>query len=193
MERFAEELEIPGPRVPITEDAELFHRAVALGELLIWLHTFGERLVPPGERAGRIPRGSARLTKPVAATAAAYPTSHSYDPEKQQLHVGDGVFEPVSKEVRAYSVSGLDVIGSWLDYRMKEGAGRKSSPLDDIRPEAWPAEFDEELLHVLWIIEHTVAMSDDLNETLDRIVAGSTIPGDRLPTPTEAERAAPSP
>ncbi|HXV58993.1 MAG TPA: type ISP restriction/modification enzyme [Gaiellaceae bacterium] len=190
-ERFAEELEIPGPRVPITEDTELFRQAVALGERLIWLHTFGERLVPPGERAGRIPRGRARLTKPVGTTAATYPISHSYDPGKQQLCVGDGVFEPVSKEVRAYSVSGLDVIGSWLDYRMKQGAGKKSSPLDDIRPEVWPAEFNEELLHVLWIIEHTIAMSADLNETLDTIVSGATIAAADLPTPTEAERAPP--
>lgn len=102
------------------------------------------------------------------------------------------MFEPVSKEVRAYSVSGLDVVGSWLDYRMRQGAGRKSSPLDDIRPEVWPASFTEELLRVLWIIEHTVAMKDDLNETLERIVSSPTIDADELPSPTDEERAPPS-
>jgi len=51
--RFHEELEIPGPRVPITADRGLFEHAVALGRELIWLHTFGERFVPEGHRACR--------------------------------------------------------------------------------------------------------------------------------------------
>jgi hypothetical protein len=190
-EGFAEELEVPGPRIPLTRDPAMFQRAAELGERLIWLHTFGERLTPPGQRAGRIPQGRARAQKSVGATAATYPTSHSYDPSHQRLHVGDGVIEPVSPEVRGYSVSGLDVIGSWLDYRMKQGAGRKSSPLDDIRAEVWPAAFTEELLRVLWVIEHTVALSGELNTLLHRIVSNPTIPAADLPAPSEEERAAP--
>lgn len=190
--RFFEELEIPGPRVPLTADVALFERAVELGRRLIWLHTYGERLVPPGERARRIPQGGARYEKPIPSTESGFPVSHSYDETTRELHVGDGVFGPVSPEVRAFSVSGLDVIGSWLDYRMKDGAGRRSSPLDEIRPTIWPESFTTELLELLWVLEHTVALGPDLDATLNAIVAGSTILAAELPQPTDEEREAPS-
>jgi hypothetical protein len=189
--RFAQELETPGPRVPLTLDSELFQRAAELGANLIWLHTYAERFVPPGMRAGRIPKGAATYVTPIPQTTAGYPEHHSYDPEKQELHVGDGVFAPVAPCVRGYSVSGLDVIGSWLDYRMKKGAGRRSSDLDKIRPEIWPEAFTQELLELVWVIEQTVALGPDLDATLDTIVAGPTIPATMLPQPTDAERKAP--
>jgi hypothetical protein len=188
--RFEAELEIPGPRIPTTREPGLFARAVELGRELIWLHTYGERFVPPGHRAGRVPQGAARYVAPIPASA--YPESHSYDTERRELRVGEGVFAPVSPEVRAFSVSGLDVIGSWLDYRMRDGAGRKSSALDDIRPTVWPEAFTEELLELLWVLERTVALGPELNETLDRIVAGKAITADELPTPTDEERLPPS-
>ncbi|RDI73472.1 N-6 DNA Methylase [Gaiella occulta] len=189
--RFREELEIPGPRVPITSDAGLFERAVALGRRLVWLHTFGERFVPPGERARRVPQGVARYEKPIPATADGYPVAHSYDAATRELHVGDGVFAPVSPEVRSFSVSGLDVVGSWLGYRMRGGAGRRSSTLDEIRPSVWPEAFTKELLELLWVLEHTVALGPELDAILDAIVAGPTIPADALPQPTETERKPP--
>ena len=99
---------------------------------------------------------------------------------------------PVSPEVRAFEVSGLDVIGSWLDYRMKGGAGRKSSPLDDIRPTIWPEAFSKELLELLWVLERTVALGPDLDSLLEDVISGETIPADALPQPSEAERKPPS-
>lgn len=192
VERFAEELEVPGPRIPLTSERELFEQAVALGGRLIWLHTHGERFVPTGSRAGRVPQGSARCVTPVGTASDDYPDRHSYDEAGERLYVGAGVFAPVAKAVRTYSVSGLDVIGSWLDYRMRAGAGRRSSPLDRSRPRTWPAAFTEELLQLLWIIEHTVALGPELDETLDSVVAGPTISGSTLPTPSEEERRPPT-
>jgi hypothetical protein len=190
-ERFAAELEVPGPHVPITRDRDLSAKAVELGRRLIWLHTYGERLIPEGERAARIPQGRARSVAAVPSDQDHYPESHSYDAEREELHVGEGLFAPVSREVRGYSVSGLDVIGSWLDYRMKAGAGRRSSQLDRIRPAVWPAEFTEELLRLLWIIEHTVALAPELDEILDRIVEGPLVMATELPEPTADERRPP--
>lgn len=190
--RFADELEIPGPRLPLTRERSLFERSVDLGRTLIWLQTLGERFVPKGHRVGDIPPGDARCEHAVGETPADYPREHSYDEERQELRVGSGVFAPVSPAVRRYSVSGLDVIGSWLDYRMKEGAGRRSSPLDEIRPEVWPASFTEELLHLLWILEHTVKLQPELDNLLNEIVAGPLWLASELPEPTEAARAAPS-
>ena len=105
-ERFVNELEIPGPRVPLTRDRDLFERAAELGRRLIWLHTYGERFVPAGHRAGEVPTGSARCTRPVPEQQDDYPTSHSYEPERSELHVGAGTFAPITPAVRGYSVSG---------------------------------------------------------------------------------------
>ncbi|MBA2460869.1 MAG: DNA methyltransferase, partial [Actinobacteria bacterium] len=189
--RFAEELEVPGPRIPITRDPTLFGGAVALGRELIWLHTFGERFPPPGHTAGVVPKGRAEAHLPVPQTPDRYPQRHRYDEETETLHVGDGTVAPVSKAVREFAVSGLDVIGSWLDYRMKEGAGRRSSDLDKIRPTTWPAEFTEELLKVIWILERTVELGPELDSLLDEIVAEPVFLAAELPEPTEADRRPP--
>ena len=59
--RFWDELTIPGPRLPITRDAALFARVADLGRRLLWLHTYGERFVPPGHKPGRIPPGKGEV------------------------------------------------------------------------------------------------------------------------------------
>jgi hypothetical protein len=189
--RFFEELEIPGARVPVARSGEVFARGVSLGRKLVWLHTYGERFVPDEERAGRVPPGEARYVRPIGASQDAFPRSHGYDAERRQLHVGDGIFAPVSPEVRAFSVSGLDVIGSWLDYRMRDGAGRRSSPLDEIRPTTWPEAYTGELLELLWVVEHTVALALELDRLLDDVVSSDVFTANELPQPTAVEREAP--
>jgi hypothetical protein len=74
---------------------------------------------------------------------------------------------------------------------MKAGKGKKSSPLDDIRPERWT--FTPELLTLLAILERTVKLTPKAAELLDRVVAGDLIDPTTLPTPTDAERKAPKP
>jgi hypothetical protein len=189
--RFVDELEIPGPRIPVTRDGEIFLHGVSLGRRLVWLHTYGERFVPDGERAGRVPRGEARYIRPVGASEAAFPRSHGYDAATRELQVGDGVFAPVAPVVRAFSVSGLDVVGSWLDYRMRDGAGRRSSALDEIRPVSWPEAYTDELLRLLWVLEHTVALGPELDGLLDDAVSADVFTAAELPQPSDAERAAP--
>ena len=192
VERFSEELTIPGPRIPLTRDRALFAEAVELGRRLLWLHTYGTRFVPGGERPSVVPQGSARAIVAVPDTAADYPERFSYDEASQTIHVGKGAFGPVAPEVWSFSVSGFEVVRSWLAYRMKEGAGRRSSPLDEIRPERWTPAFTEEFLELLWVLEATVAMYPVLESLLGRVVAGPTFLAANLPSPTDAERAAPS-
>lgn len=191
--RFAMELEVPGPRIPITKDADLMAQIAELGGRLIWLHTYGERFVPPGEKYGGIPLGNAKCTVAVPGDEANYPETYEYKEEARRLEVGDGVFEPVAPEVWEFSVSGLQVVRSWLSYRMKEGAGKRSSKLDEIRPQTWPAPFTEELCRLLWIIEETLKLTPQLSSLLDRIVEGPVFDAGELPRPDEAERAAPKP
>ena len=76
---------------------------------------------------------------------------------------------------------------------MKDRKGRKSSPLDDIRPESWTAAMSDEFLELLWVLEATLDMEPELEKLLDQVVAGPCFTADELPTPTEAERKPPRP
>jgi hypothetical protein len=162
-----------------------------MGRCLIWLHSYGERFVPHGFRPGEVPPGAAKCVKAVPGTLAGYPENFLYNGATQTLHVGAGEFTPVSYEVFSFEVSGLKVVQSWLKYRMKDGAGRKSSPLDDIRPERWTAEMTTELLKLLWILEATLAGYLEQNQLLDDILASPLFLAEELPEIPEATRHAP--
>jgi Type ISP C-terminal specificity domain/N-6 DNA Methylase len=192
VETFSEELTVPGPRLPVTRNRDLFRQVVTLGRRLIWLHTFGERFVPPRQRSGEIPRGRARARHAVSDEAEHYPEEFSYNESTGILHVGEGEFGPVSREVWEFGVSGLQVVHSWLNYRMKDGAGRSSSPLDEIRPQTWTTAMSGELLELLWVLEATVAMFPELQQTLEAVVTGEAFRADELPQPTVLERRPPS-
>ena len=185
--RFWDELELPPPRLPITKDPDLFARVSKHGARLIYLHTYGERFGGPNED-GLVPHGEARYTKAVSQDE--YPADFRYDPSTRVLTVGDGEFAPVSPEVWEYSVSGLEVVRSWLNYRKREPAGRKSSPLDEIRPERW--DFAEELLELLWVLEATIALEPKGAALLEEVCDSDLFTADELPTPTPSERKPPS-
>ncbi len=187
--RFWDELTIPGPRVPLTKDDELFQHAAALGRKLIRLHTYGERCVPEGEKPGRMPPGKARCKVGTPTGKDAYPETFSYDLANQELHVGNGVFEQVRQEIWEFSMSGFDVVKSWLAYRMKKRAGKKSSPLDDIRPETW--QFDEELLDLLWVLDHTIDLLPDVTVAFEHVLTSPLFSAADFPQPTKAERQGP--
>ena len=184
-DRFNEELaEAAGPiHIPITADPDLFQQAVALGRDLLWWHTWGERFAPEGQH--RLPKGQAEELRPVEGM----PESHAYDPETRTLTVGTGAFAPVSEEAWNFEVSGLKVPRSWLGYRMKTRKGRKSSPLDQIRPTRWTQT--KELLLLLSIIEHTIEVTPEATTLLEAIITNPLIPATDLPTPTPANRKPP--
>ena len=185
VDEFWDELELPPPHVPITRDAEIFVQVSEHGRELIQLHTYGERFVPDGQHFDL--SGTARNNK--AVSQSEYPNSFDYNEETKTLHVGDGEFGPVEPEVYGYSVSGLQVVKSWLGYRMEDRKGRKSSPLDDIRPEVWT--FSEELLQLLWVLERTIVMQPEGEALLVEVLASELWTAEKLPKPTEAERRPP--
>jgi hypothetical protein len=188
--RFWNELETPGPRVPLTQDGALFAQASALGRKLIWLHTYAERFRGEG-RGEDVPQGAAKCRKGVSDDPARYPETFSYDAKAGEIAVGDGRFGPVSPQVWAFEVSGLEVVKSWLGYRMKKRAGKKSSPLDDIRPERWTARMSDELLELLWVLEATLAMEPKLDDILNRVIASPCFAASDLPVPDDAQRRPP--
>ena len=180
-------------RTPITKDPALFKRVRRIGARLLWLHTFGERFVPTGVATGQVQPGSTRCITAVPSEPTAYPESFSYDADSQTLQVGAGRFAPVRPEVLEFEVSGLSVVKSWLGYRMKRGSGRKSSPLNDIRPSSWTSAFTAELLELLWVLEATVATYPQQAKLLEEIVSSDCFSCDDLPTVPQEARKPPSP
>ena len=187
VDRFWEELELPPPRLPITKDSGLFHRVADHGARLLYLHTYGARFACP-EDDGSVPQGTALSTKEVPFDK--YPPDFSYNQQTRVLKVGEGEFSPVGPEVWDYSVSGLQVVKSWLDYRKLDRKGRKSSVLDKIRPERW--DFTEELLELLWVIEATIDLQPAGAALLQEVCASELFSSDELPSPTDEERRPPS-
>jgi len=184
-ERFWNELETPGPRVPLTRDPRLFREAVKLGEKLINLHTFGERLRQHGRGVNP---GTARI---VRAIGPGMPGSVEYVSDDRTLVVGAGRVAPVGPAVWQYEVSGLRVLRSWLRYRLRDPVGRaktSESPLDRIRPEEWTRQLDDELLELVWVLERTLALEPRQRELLEAICAGAAVDADEPPAPTEHER-----
>lgn len=179
--RFHKELETRELRVPITKDAVLFAKVRDVGARLLWLHTYGERFVPKGKKRGYVPRGAAKCTKAVPGDAGGYPEDFDYNETTRTLRVGEGEFRPVTREVFEFEVSGLKVVQSWLKYRMKKGAGKKSSPLDDIRPERWSSQFTTELLELLWVLEATVEGYTEQAKLLEAVLEGECLHADELP------------
>ena len=177
--RFAAELGSRELRVPITTDAALFRQVRAVGRKLLKLHTYHRRFLAADDPSS-VPPGAALCTKGVPMDEEGYPQAFSHEAETRTLRVGDGEFAPVPVEVYEYEVSGLRVVQSWLRYRMKSGAGRQSSPLNDIRPARWPPEYTDELLELLWVLEGTLALHPEQARLLERVVAGPCLPATAL-------------
>ncbi|MDZ4391398.1 type ISP restriction/modification enzyme [Cypionkella sp.] len=186
--RFKEDLIRPGLRVPVTADATLFDRAVALGREVIWLHTYGERFADPafGRPAAppRMPKGHGP-TIPVGGTIPGAPnplpdTMH-HDPSTDRLHVGEGFIENVPTAVAEYQVSGRSVLRQWLSYRKADrtrpviGDRRPPSALDKIQPDHWLPEYTEDLLNLLHVLGRLVALEPAQAALLDEICAASLL------------------
>lgn len=183
--RFHDELASRELRLPITLDAALFERAATFGRELIFLHSFGERMAT----GQRWPVPATKCLK--AVPASNLPERFEYDEAQHLLHVGEGIFGPVSAEVWNYEVSGLKVLQSWLGYRMRRRKGKKSSPLDDIAPAGWSAEFTSELLRLITLLERSVQMAPAQGALLEEIVAGPLLLAAQLGEPPSEWKAAP--
>lgn len=192
-ERFDDDLEESVARVPFTSNAELFTRVAAFGRDLLRWATYGERAGHRNE-FGAIESfalsGKAHIVCPTSRESYDYPADWKYDADTEELRIGEhGVIGVVSAEVHDYEVSGMKVLSSWLGYRMKTPAGKKSSPLDSVSAENWV--FDSELLELLWVIEYMVAAEPTAAKLLDEVMAGTVLTAHELGTPTESERTPP--
>jgi hypothetical protein len=186
--KFQDDLSTPGLRIPLTADPRLFAEAAEVGRKVIWLHTFGERMIDP-ER-GR-PAGPPRLPSEIAPTIPEegaisdqpdqMPDTLGYNAGKQRLLVGHGFIDRVSQAVWKYEVSGKQVLLQWFSYRKKNrerpiiGDRRPPSPLGDIQPGHWLPEYTTELLNVLNVLALLVELEPKQADLLERICSGPLI------------------
>ncbi|UTT49883.1 type ISP restriction/modification enzyme [Rhodococcus gordoniae] len=151
--------------VPYTTNRDLFNTVVSHGHELLGIATRGRRGTPPASQ----PK-SANLAQDIGRLL---PESYSYDEGSHSLSIGNGMIRDVSPKVWAYEVSGLRVIPSWLSYRLAVRAGKKSSPLDDIRPESW--KLTDELIDLIHLLEGMVAMEETSELLIRRVLSGEIL------------------
>ncbi|MEU6381351.1 type ISP restriction/modification enzyme [Streptomyces sp. NPDC046909] len=178
-EQFTEELLTPGVRVPLTRDPQLWNEAVRLGSEVLWASTYGELYAAPEDGRPKAdvcyPQGDPRRVRYEHAVGQALPAEIKYAEMTKTLHLGSGQFGPVPPEVWAYEVGDMQIVKKWFGYRKAKPNSRKTSPLDDIHAETWPAEWSTELMELLSVLRRLVELEPTQQALLERIVAGPVI------------------
>jgi hypothetical protein len=193
-ERFADELQEPGVRVPLTGDRELWERAVALGCDVVSAWTYGDR-GGPAQRCEAPPL----VEVAIPDSADGMPAEAHFDSASLTLHVGDGSIAPVRPEVWAYQVTGYRVVQRWLRRRLREPEGKRSSELDDVVATSWTPGMTTELLQLLNAVTRLVELESAQSELLDRVLEGPLVSvadltdAGVLPVPDAVRRPAPPP
>ena len=190
---FSDDLSTPGLRIPLTADSKTFVEAAELGRKVIWLQTFGERMSDaknwrpaqpprlPTDRMPRIPAAGA-----ISQDPSAMPDTINYDASKKRLLIGQGYVEHVEPAMWKYEVSGKQVLVQWFSYRKANrerpiiGDRRPPSPLADIQPEYWLAEYTTELLNLLNVLGCLIELEPLQEKLLTKICAGPTISAEEL-------------
>ncbi len=193
IKRFREDLSTPGLRIPLTADAGLFREVVDLGRTIVWLHTFGERMAAPDKgRPAQPPRLPAEKRPSIPKEGAIHqtpgtmPDNIGYDSAKKRLLIGSGYIENVEPAVWEYEVSGNKVLLHWFSYRKANrerpiiGDRRKPSPLGDIQPDHWLAEYTTELINVLNVLGLLVEQEEAQEKLLERVCSGELISQEEL-------------
>lgn len=135
----------------------------------------------------------------------AMPDTIAHDATKKRLLIGTGYVENVEPAVWSYEVSGKQVLLQWFSYRKQNrerpliGDRRPPSPLGNIQPDHWLAEYTTELLNVLNVLGLLVALKPAQAALLEKICSGPTFPTEALRAagafelPAEGKRSAAGP
>lgn len=173
-ETFEDELDTPGVRIPITTEPALWTRSVELGRQLIWAQTYGQ-VSAPDLPAGDIsfPVGDPhRVLNHVAVSEL--PSGVVFDPTGEEIQLGGGRFGPVTQAMFDYEVGGRNVLKSWVGYRSKEAAGKRTSALDDIQSTEWVHTWTVELIELLTALRRLTDLEKDQAVLLAEVMATST-------------------
>jgi len=120
--RYAEQLKIDFPRLPITSDKELFKQLVGLGNELVNLHLLGEN---PFDYSKTILDESSKWDIKIGGTAPANleewkVSDVRYDEKEKRVYVNARqYFEGIEKDVWEFMIGGYQVCEKWLKDRKK--------------------------------------------------------------------------
>lgn len=204
---FGDDLAVPGIRVPLTADSQLFNRAVQVGSRILWLHSYGQRFNDPTDRRPnqppRLPNDRAPSVPagyPIPGDFEHMPDLLGYDAEKHELHIGTGRIANVTQRMRDYEVSGMNVLNKWFSYRRRNRehpaiGDRRISKLQEIpgRP-TWRAEYTSELIDLLNVLGLIADLESQQADLLGAIIGGPLISVDDLesakvlPVPADARK-----
>ncbi|PXA86594.1 DNA methyltransferase [Nostoc sp. 3335mG] len=197
--RFASDLVTPPLRIPFTANPKLFAQAVEIGRKLIWIQTFGERFVDPKDdrphSAPRLPKGTGPTIPAggdISSDPENMPNEMTYDSGARRLHVGTGFIDNVTPEMWNYAVGGKHILRQWFSYRKADrsrpimGDRRPPSPLGDIQPAGWLAEYTTDLLNLLHVLGRLLDLEPAQKTLLDQTCDGETITAAELAAETEA-------
>ncbi len=131
--RYAEQLKIDFPRLPLTSDKELFAKLVRFGNELVNLHLLGEN---PLDKVKTIFDTPEKWEVKIGGTKSEdfedwKVTEVRYDEKESRVYVNKGqYFEGVEKEVWQFMVGGYQVCEKWLKDRKK---AERSLSIDDLK------------------------------------------------------------
>ncbi|WP_407726526.1 type ISP restriction/modification enzyme [Rhodococcoides fascians] len=176
---FDDELHTPGIRVPITKIRDLWDRAVAIGNRVIWLQTYGEWEGYVTTAKSILDEGGVHNPR-YDKTVSGLPESISYDLGEHTLNVGTGQWSNVRPEVWGYTVGGQAIVEMWFDYRKKSPRGKNSSPLDSVNVTSWSGDWSLELTELLSAISQLTQLEKEQANLLDEILLKPQISLDEL-------------
>jgi hypothetical protein len=171
----------------------LFAEGAELGRNLLWLYTFGERMIDseqgrppqpprlPPDRRPSVPKDGSISQEP-----GEMPDTLGYDAGKHRLLLGHGFVDNVTPAMWAYEVSGKQVMMQWFSYRKRNrerpiiGDRRKPSALGDIQPDHWLPEYTTELLNVLNVLGLLIDLEPVQAELLDQVCSSPLVSADDL-------------
>jgi predicted helicase len=120
--RYAEQLKIDFPRLPLTEDKELFKKLVQKGNELVNLHLLGEN---PFDDSATIFDDNSKWHVSVGGTKPENTEDWKvemveYIPADKRVYVNKGqYFEGIEKETWEFMIGGYQVLDKWLKDRKK--------------------------------------------------------------------------
>lgn len=172
VERFRQDLDTPGIRIPLTSDAGLWSEAVELGKLVVSLHTFGSR---GDDCFDSKDIASSLIPSYSVSVGRRRPGSYSYSAERMELRVGNGVWVDVVPDVMEYRIGNMSVVDSWIKYRLSDPSGKVTSPLDLIHDDEWPSEWSLELTELLRSLSRLVDIEVIQADLLSRVIDSDLI------------------
>lgn len=171
-----------GLAVPLTGDAGVWARGVAVGRRMLWLsRRDGERPRLPG---GRRPY--------VRAPLPSRPVTVDYDRDEEALLLDEGRISPVPPGAWDFEAGGARVLERWFAARTEPA---EPGALAAIGPAGWPQSWTSELLELITVLALLAELRPERRALTDPAVPDPVTPDELraagvLPVPPSARRPA---